>query len=411
MSPTRVRFVDQTTKHNFLETNLHILGIGIEYPQYICTPRDLRRFAFRHYPKTPALQKILSINENTGIDVRSVACPMDHPLLNKPEAPSIEELSGFFLTEGVKLAVWACRKAIGEWGGDVSEITHMVATTCTNSANPGYDYHVARELGLSGRVERTLLHGVGCAGGLSVLRTAANLALTATYMGAPARILVVTCELASMMVRSELDLLTRDQELRVGVTLFSDGAAALVLSNGIGDTWNERPIYDLLAWDYHTLPETEKDIGFDVHSHGWKVNLTPRVPALAATAVPPLFNSLLPRVPSLNCGSAAPEPQDFDWALHPGGAKVITGVQKLLSLTPHHLRASYDIYKNHGNSSSAAVLSVLNRLREMDEGRDNVVACAFGPGVAVEMCIFRRHRQSSPRSMYSLNAEIKRQFC
>ena len=78
---------------------------------------------------------------------------------------------------------------------------------------------------------------------------------------------------------------------------------------------------------------------------GWSVNLTPRVPALTATAVPPLFNSLLPRIPSLNVyGARLPTPQDFDWALHPGGAKVITGVQNLLSLTPHHLRASYDVY-------------------------------------------------------------------
>lgn len=200
--------------------------------------------------------------------MRSVACHPDHPLLNKPEAPSIEELSDFFLTEGVKLAAWASRKAIGEWGGDISELTHMVSSTCTNSANPGYDYYVARELGLDSSVERTLLHGVGCAGGLAALRTAANLALTATFMGAPARILVVTCELASLLVRSELDALTRDQDLRVGLTLFSDGASALVLSNGLGDTWNERPIYDLLAWDHQTIPETEKDISFDVHSNG-----------------------------------------------------------------------------------------------------------------------------------------------
>ncbi|KAF7794554.1 hypothetical protein EIP86_005688 [Pleurotus ostreatoroseus] len=190
----------------------------------------------------------------------------------------------------------------------------MVAATCTNSANPGYDYYVARELGLDSSVERTLLHGVGCAGGLAALRTAANIALCATFMGAPARILVVTCELASLLVRSELDMLTRDQDLRVSVALFSDGASALVLSNGLGDTWNERPIYDLIAWDHRTIPETEKDISFDIHSNGWKINLTPRVPVLAATAVPSLFNSLLPRIPSLNADAVPPSPLEFDWA-------------------------------------------------------------------------------------------------
>ena len=214
------------------------------------------------------LQKILAINENTGIDVRSVACTSDHPLLNKPQPATIDELSDFFLSEGVRLAVEASRRAIEEWGGDVSELTHIVATTCTNSANPGYDYYVARDLGVTGTVERTLLHGVGCAGGLAALRTAANLALLSSFLQRPARILVVACELASTLARSELESVTQNQELRIGVTLFSDGASALVLSNGVGDTRGEMPIYDLLAWDNRTLPETEKDITFDVHPNG-----------------------------------------------------------------------------------------------------------------------------------------------
>ncbi|THH01856.1 hypothetical protein EW026_g904 [Hermanssonia centrifuga] len=182
MSPTRVRFAAQTPKHAFPETNLQIVGLGVEYPPHLCSPRDLKKLALRHHPKSAALQKILAINENTGIEKRSVVCHIDHPLINQPAPPTIEELSHFFLTEGVRLAVGASRAAIHEWGGDVSEITHVVATTCTNSANPGYDYYVARELGLGGSVERTLLHGVGCAGGLAALRTAANLALTATFM-------------------------------------------------------------------------------------------------------------------------------------------------------------------------------------------------------------------------------------
>lgn len=231
------------------------------------------------------MQKILAINENTGIDVRSVACTLDHPLLNKPHPPTIGELSDFFLTEGVRLAVEASRRAIGEWGGDVSELTHLVATTCTNSANPGYDYYVARDLGVTNTVERTLLHGVGCAGGLAALRTAANLALLASFLGKPARILVVACEVASVLARSELESLTQNQELRIGVTLFSDGASALVLSNGVGDTRGETPLYDLLAWDNRTLPETEKDIAFDVHPNGQSLPLLRRCDVLGVPNV------------------------------------------------------------------------------------------------------------------------------
>lgn len=359
------------------------------------------------------MEKVLAINANTGIDRRSTACDIRHPILDGERAPTIDELSSFYLQEGVKLAVGASRKAIEEWGGDVSQITHVVASTCTNSANPGYDFFVARELGLSGTVDRTLLHGVGCAGGLAALRTAANLALGASFMKRPARILVVACELASLMCRSELDSIAETQELRIGVTIFADGASALILSNGIGESPETKAVFDLLAWDHRTIPETDKDIGFDVHPNGtcltpiyrtlitdcqellslvsgWKVILSPRVPALASTSVPPLFNSLLPRVPSLaDKGLAA---GDLDWALHPGGLKVLTSVQKLMGLSAHQLRASYDVYKHHGNTSGATIFSVLNTLRsaKMGPGKEHVVACAFGPGVAVEMCVLRR---------------------
>ncbi|GJE84956.1 chalcone synthase [Phanerochaete sordida] len=392
MSPARLN-PHHRAEAAFPEASLSIVGIGVQYPPYSCKPQDLKKLALRHHRRTPALQKILAINENTGIDTRSVACTLDHPLLNKPEPPTVDELSEFFLSEGVKLAVDASRRAIEEWGGDVSELTHLVATTCTNSANPGYDYHVARELGVTGRVERTLLHGVGCAGGLAALRTAANLALLAACLGRPARILVVAAELASTLARSELASLDAAQELRIAVTLYSDGASALVLSNGVGAR-GETPLYGLLAWDSQTLPDTEGDIAFDVHPHGWKVHLSPRVPALSCTAVPPLFNSLLRRTPALQRGARAPCAADFDWALHPSGTKVLSGAQALLALTPDHLRASHDVYRRHGNSSSATLFSILDRLRGMGEGREHVVGCAFGPGVTVEMCILRRSRHS-----------------
>lgn len=89
---------------------------------------------------------------------------------------------------------------------------------------------------------------------------------------------------------------------------------------------------------------------------------------------------------------------DFDWAMHPGGATILTGAERVLSITPQHMRASYDIYINHGNTSSATIYSVMNRLREkkLDEHapdgrvRDYVVGCAFGPGISVEMCMLKR---------------------
>ena len=133
---------------------------------------------------------------------------------------------------------------------------------------------------------------------------------------------------------------------------------------------------------------------------GWKVVLTHRVPALAAAAVPPTFESLIGSIPSLQTSIAKPiTATDFDWALHPGGSTIITGVQSVMNLTEDHLRASYEIYMNYGNSSSATIMAVMNRLRNMGEGKENVIACAFGPGIALEMMILKR------KSNVSLNCQ------
>ena len=70
-----------------------------------------------------------------------------------------------------------------------------------------------------------------------------------------------------------------------------------------------------------------------------------------------------------------------------------------MSISAEHMRASYDTYINHGNSSSATVFSVMDRLRqkEMDDlapdgkVKEYVIGAAFGPGITIEMCMMKRN--------------------
>lgn len=164
------------------------------------------------------------------------------------------------------LAIKAAQKALFEAKVDPSEITHIVATTCTDSANPGFDHFVAKGLGISHLIEKVLLHGVGCSGGLVALRTGANLALGYTARERPVRVLCVVLELCIMLVRSELESIYELQEMRIGACLFSDCASAVVLSNGLGEVVD--PVYRLLGWSNETIPDTEDDLRFDVDPAG-----------------------------------------------------------------------------------------------------------------------------------------------
>lgn len=111
---------------------------------------------------------------------------------------------------------------------------------------------------------------------------------------------------------------------------------------------------------------------------------------MTSAAVSPAFQDLLKSIPGLHTNDKSPVASDFDWALHPGGSTIITGVEQAMNLTVDHLRASYEIYVNCGNSSSATIMAVMDQLRDMGEGREHVVACAFGPGISLEMMILRR---------------------
>ncbi|CAM1501875.1 Fc.00g038590.m01.CDS01 [Cosmosporella sp. VM-42] len=380
---------------SFGKLGLSIIGIGTQYPPYALDTTSLDILSQRFYPESPSMKKVLSINRFTGIDARSSVGTPETPMVNQEKAPSIADLHQIFLSDGVPLAVRAARKAIDEAKIDLREITHIVATTCTDSSNPGFDHFVAKGLGITHSVEKVLLHGVGCSGGLAALRTGANVALGHTARGRPARVLCLALEVSTTMVRSELDSINELQETRIGACLFSDCASALVLSNGIGEP--AEPIYELLGWDHRVIPDTENDLGFDVDPVGWKVVLTPRVPKLTGASISPAFTDLKASLPNL-----PPDYQnahDFDWAMHPGGATILTGAERAMNITPEHMRASYDTYINHGNSSSATIYSVMDRLRckEMDalapEGRvrDYIVGCAFGPGITVEMCMLKRN--------------------
>ncbi|KAL9947893.1 hypothetical protein ACHAO5_002384 [Verticillium nonalfalfae] len=255
-----------TSPNTFGDLGLSIIGVGTQSPPHALDQNCLDVLAARFYPESPAMKKVLSINRFTGIDTRSSIGTPDHPIVNRKQAPSITDLHEVFVSEGIPLSVSAGRKALDEAGIDPAQITHIVATTCTDSANPGFDHYVAKQLGITHNVEKVLLHGIGCSGGLATLRTAANLALGHTARCRPARVLCLALEVSTTMVRSEMDSINESQETRIGIALFSDCGSAVVLSNGIGPP--TEPVYDLLGWEHRIIPDSDRDLGFDVDVSG-----------------------------------------------------------------------------------------------------------------------------------------------
>lgn len=312
------------------------------------------------------------------------------PLWRRKDPPKAEEVDAMWRRYGVPLAKKAAQKALLESEIEASAITHFVAVTATNGGSPGYDQIVARELGIPPTAERLLISGVGCAGGLAALRLASNLAKAATSQGQPARILVLACEICSLLICSELYAASTSHDLGIGATLFADGAAALVVCNSDGmlRAENEKSLprrFSIIDSRSMITPDTYHEMEDKVTSTGYKLILSKNVPKFTSASLAQPFQSLIRKN-----GMSSASPRDFDWAVHPGGLSIIKGAQAAMGLPDELVAASYQIYRTRGNTSSVAVLAVLDELRTTRLKKQDVIASSFGPGLTTEMMLLKR---------------------
>ncbi|RMD44522.1 hypothetical protein DV735_g511, partial [Chaetothyriales sp. CBS 134920] len=374
---------------------LYITGLGAQYPAYLLEADKLDQVAKRFYDvDSPGLKRLLQINQTTGIETRSAVRTYENGFGSQSTPPTVTDIHAFYRQTGVDLTVKACRKAMREARLAPRHITHSIGVTGTNHGNPGYNQLVNQKLGLAPTVDHMLLNGVGCAGGLAIMRAAAQIALGASARGRPARILAFACELCTPNLRHDLaaaEACLDPDSVCIAGALFSDAAAAFVLCNDLAvaqdSTSCSSPLFELVEWDNATIPDTLEHMVFYPGPHGYHTTLTPELPDLTMKAVGPMFESMLPayqqRILHNHSNKNLLTAADFDWAVHPGGLSILEGVKALLSLSDDHLRASQDIYASHGNSSSPTVLIVLDKLRKMGKTRDHIVATAFGPGLTL----------------------------
>ncbi|KAI0201360.1 chalcone synthase B [Astrocystis sublimbata] len=368
-----------------LSDRLTITGLGSEWPELLVGTDQLREYVESIYPADAAwIQKLLTVSGGTGIKTRAVLECWNDPMWRSPVPPTIEQVHEAFDKYAPPLTAGAARKALQESGIPASAVTHMVSVTATNCKCPGYDHLVAKELGISGDAERSLISGSGCAGGLAALRVANSMACAATLRGRPARILVNACELSSINLRAELEAAHKSGKLRIGAALFSDGAASVVLCNDLALTEKTPRLFTVADWCQNVAADTYDEVSVTTVSQGFLVYLARTLPKHAAAAVHRPLQRLFGH-------KGLADPKNCDWALHAGGAAIIQGVAQSVGVPDHQLRATSEVYSTRGNTASVTVLAVLDKLRTMGPGTEDVVVCSFGPGLTVEMARLKRH--------------------
>jgi predicted naringenin-chalcone synthase len=250
-------------------------------------------------------------------------------------------------------------------------ISHVVTASCTGFVNPGLDYFLVRDLGLSAATARYHLGFMGCYAAFPALRLA-----TQICQAEPTACVLVLClELCSL----HLQLDAREDQLLANA-LFADGAAAALVS-----ARPPRPGETALRLERFAsalVPEGEAAMAWTIGDRGFDIALSSYVPKLLGTNIAGVVDELL----------AAADVRSIDaWAIHPGGKAILDQVERALGLHPAQLAPSRRVLRDFGNMSSATILFVLHELlRAPADAPQRICAMAFGPGLTVELALLTR---------------------
>jgi alkylresorcinol/alkylpyrone synthase len=244
----------------------------------------------------------------------------------------------------------------------------VVTVSSTGIATPSLEARAAGRIGFRSDVERVPVFGLGCAGGVSGLSIASRLAQSRPG----SVVLLVAVEVCTLAFR--LDQLTKANI--VATALFGDGSAACVLKVG------EEGIAAVEMSGQHTWPDTLDIMGWSVDPQGLGVIFDRAIPPFAEQHIGSAIAGILDRA---GLGMA-----DIDrFACHPGGAKVITALERALSLEQGALDHERTVLADFGNMSAPTALFVLERLIQAGLPSRTLLS-AMGPGFSVSSVSLRR---------------------
>ncbi|WP_322753210.1 type III polyketide synthase [Frankia sp. Cas3] len=274
-------------------------------------------------------------------------------------------------------------------GHDPATVGTFIMVSTTGYTCPGPEVRLAAELGLRSDIRRISIGHMGCYAAITGLRTA----LDALAARPDELVLVVCTELTSMHCQPDA---ISEQIIVQG--LFGDASAAMLLGTRpadrpVGHPTTDHPSAgapacgvsaDVVATRTVTHPGTAEHMRIRVQEDGFRLCMSPAVPAMLGSTTPPFVDQLLE-------GSGLGVADVRHWAIHPGGPRIVAEVGAALGLSEAQLRPSMEVLRDYGNCSSATVLLVLQRMLALDrpEAGDHAVLIAFGPGLTTEAALLR----------------------
>ena len=298
--------------------------------------------------------RLAGVFDNALIDQRQTVAPIEWYRAQHGWA----ERNALYVSATEAMFIDAATKAIAAAGLVPADLDGLLFVSTTGIATPSIDARVAPAVGLRPDVRRVPLFGLGCAGGVTGLVTAARLAVA----DPGSNWLFVTVETCSISIRLDSD----DPAAIVATALFGDGAAAAVVSTaGEG-------LATISGAGEKLWPDTLGIMGWRVEDPGLAVIFDRAIPPFVETQLAEAIDSIL-------AGLSLTRADIDRYCCHPGGTKVVDAIEQALDLGPGTLDLERQVLRDHGNMSAPTVLFVLAAL--LDRGLPRrVMMTAFGPG-------------------------------
>lgn len=342
-----------------------LISIATAVPPYVIEQCEAAAAAHQRFAARFAdFERMARVFAGSGIRRRHAVRPIEWYF----EPLGWPERTEAYLNGARRLFVDAASKALDAAGVRANEVDTVVNVSSTGIATPSLEARAAELLGFRADVERVPVFGLGCAGGVSGFSIASRLALSRPG----SVVLLVAVEVCTLAFR--LDKLTKANI--VATALFGDGAAACILRAG------EDGVAAVEMSGQHCWPNTLDIMGWDVEPEGFGVIFDRAIPPFAEAHIAPAIAGILDRG-GLQLG-------DIDrFVCHPGGAKVISALERALSLNQGTLDHERSVLADYGNMSAPTALFVLERVIQAGLPSRTLLS-AMGPGFTVSSVSLQR---------------------
>lgn len=307
----------------------------------------------------------------------------EHDDFNHYEWKRMDVFQG--MTSRTRAFQQGARRAFQNWYGTALRgPRHLLHVSCTGYLSPSAAQEVVVNKGWNESTTVTHVYHMGCYAAFPAIRIGAGL----LGDGSPGSVDVAHTELCTL----HLNPSHHEPENLVMQSLFGDGLMKYSLWRG-DELPEERPTaaWKLLALHEETVPDSDGDMTWIPVDWGIQMTLSKEVPAKIGRAMRQYELRLLSKA-GLSEGEVELLRPTMQYAIHPGGPRIIDQVQDILRLMPEQVSFSREVLAQYGNMSSATLPHVWQAMLESSKVAEGqrVVSFAFGPGLTISGGVFEK---------------------